>query len=346
MSPYSNKRLAEQWEAARVVECNDPEYWRALALAEELERTPTARAFFTEAYLVEVPDYVARPSTKHIYESRLRTHVFPTLGDVSITELTTSQINGVIAEMQSKGLKRSTIRGVLTAVGAMLSYAEECGIITAAQRPAINMPPAGADFDDDGDDDDDIPCLTRAEAKLLHEQAPERITTMIRIGLLLGLRVGELIALQHVDFRPERGEVRIRRTLTRDTNGGWGFGPPKGKPRTLPVTKEVIDIVNAHRETEWTSTKYVFSPDGKRHFELNDLRSPLETAYKRAGIDDRSGWHVLRHTFAATLATDGVSLRVLQKLLGHSSIRTTERYAHLQPRSDEIIRGHLERLAL
>lgn len=56
----------------------------------------------------------------------------------------------------------------------------------------------------------------------------------------------------------------------------------------------------------------------------------LWAAQKRAGLR-RIKWHELRHSFASILTSGGAPLRGVQSLLGHSTIRTTERYAHLAP---------------
>src|SRR3954471_6115379 len=62
----------------------------------------------------------------------------------------------------------------------------------------------------------------------------------------------------------------------------------------------------------------------------NEVNHPLWRATRRAGLR-RIGWHVLRHTFASHLAMRGVPLKAIQELLGHASIVTTMRYAHLAP---------------
>jgi site-specific recombinase XerD len=58
----------------------------------------------------------------------------------------------------------------------------------------------------------------------------------------------------------------------------------------------------------------------------------LRRAYKKANLR-HIGWHVLRHTFASDLAAEGMSMRIIQELLGHSTITMTMRYAHLAPSS-------------
>jgi site-specific recombinase XerD len=65
------------------------------------------------------------------------------------------------------------------------------------------------------------------------------------------------------------------------------------------------------------------------------MESPLRRSLQRAGISrqqGRIGWHNLRHTYASHLAMRGVPLKVIQELMGHTTIEMTERYAHLRPR--------------
>jgi site-specific recombinase XerD len=62
----------------------------------------------------------------------------------------------------------------------------------------------------------------------------------------------------------------------------------------------------------------------------NEVKHPLWRAYRKAGLR-QIGWHVLRHTYASHLTMRGAPLKVVQELLGHSTIRMTEKYAHLSP---------------
>ena len=71
-----------------------------------------------------------------------------------------------------------------------------------------------------------------------------------------------------------------------------------------------------------------------------DLRTPFETALKRAGIEDFR-WHDLRHTAASYLAMGGASLAEIAEILGHKTLAMVKRYAHL---SDSHVAGVVERM--
>ena len=70
------------------------------------------------------------------------------------------------------------------------------------------------------------------------------------------------------------------------------------------------------------------------------VRSKLRRLAKEAGLDRRVTPHMLRHTAATLLIESGVDIRFVQRLLGHSSIATTEIYTHV---SDEALRATIER---
>lgn len=77
---------------------------------------------------------------------------------------------------------------------------------------------------------------------------------------------------------------------------------------------------------------YVFNNKGNKY---TDIKKPFQRVLKKAGIEDFR-WHDLRHTFASHLVMAGVNIKAVQELLGHQSITTTIRYAHLSQENKKI----------
>ena len=111
---------------------------------------------------------------------------------------------------------------------------------------------------------------------------------------------------------------------------------------------------NAAMETQW---QYVF-PSKKRSIDPrlgaerrhHVLESGLQKAVKRAanmaGIDKRVTCHTLRHSFATTMLENGINIRMLQELMGHADVKTTERYTHVMDKDISRITSPLEGLGM
>jgi integrase/recombinase XerD len=118
-----------------------------------------------------------------------------------------------------------------------------------------------------------------------------------------------------------------------------------GRDRLVPIHQTAIEAIERYRITERsalvgsrTDPGYVFlSQHGKKLDRANVWR--LVKRYARlAGITVRVTPHVLRHSFATHLLTNGADLRVVQELLGHARVETTEVYTHLDRR--DLKRAH------
>ncbi|MEB3773583.1 MAG: tyrosine-type recombinase/integrase [Desulfurococcales archaeon] len=126
-----------------------------------------------------------------------------------------------------------------------------------------------------------------------------------------GLRAGELLNLRVRDLDPERGEIRVR--------GKYG------KERIVFMGPVSRALVRAYLESMNPSPRERIIP-----LTYQALYKRLKALARRAGIDPgRVRPHVLRHTFATEAVRRGMSLPVLQKLLGHTDIKVTEVYLHM-----------------
>ena len=109
---------------------------------------------------------------------------------------------------------------------------------------------------------------------------------------------------------------------------------------------------NASREYRW---QYVFpakklskdprSDVFRRHHVLESgLQKAVKVAVDRAGITKRVSAHIFRHSFATHLLEDGVNIRIVQELMGHADVKTTEIYTHVMEKDIQTVRSPLETL--
>jgi integrase/recombinase XerD len=112
------------------------------------------------------------------------------------------------------------------------------------------------------------------------------------------------------------------------------------KERVLPLTESILEMLREVWKTH-RSKKWLF-PSRRTVTHLPDAtaRSAFNKARSECGFDDKFRPHSLRHSFATHLLQLGTDIRLIQILLGHSSIRSTEIYTHLT----EPLREHLRQL--
>jgi integrase len=162
--------------------------------------------------------------------------------------------------------------------------------------------------------------LSRAEIDQVLRSVPEEHGFIIRLAVATGLRWGEVRRLQwrHVDWNSR--QLVIERTKS-------------GKVRRVPVSEETLDMLRQ----QFADSKSMFvSP-----FRKKDSGAFLHFVKRKSGLKT-FGFHKLRHAFACEWLEAGGSKEALQKILGHSTIRLTERYGQV---SDDYVLKELETVA-
>jgi integrase len=279
---------------------------------------PTLAAF--EAIYLEHSDAKNEYSTTKAKRQILRDHIVPELGPLPLDSITYARVEDFkhmlvrpeIATPPGKELSNKTANNVLTVLRRLLVVAHKRGVL--ASVPEFEwLPVEPADFD----------FLDFGEAEALIAAAEEAWRAMIAVGIKCGLRQGELLELRWSDVDLKNGKLWVRRSYVR----GRVKLPKNRKSREIPLGDDVRAELQRHRHLRG---ELVFCDDEGNRLTNGECKWPLYRAATKAKLR-RVGWHVLRHTFGSLLASQGVSMRQIQQLMGHQSIKTTERYAHLSP---------------
>jgi integrase len=141
----------------------------------------------------------------------------------------------------------------------------------------------------------------------------------IRLIMLCGCRPSEAMRAEWSQFDDEPGYWVKPATLTKQR-----------KAHKTPLSPPAIELIERLRKHRKAGATWVF-PGAKPGKPLHDLEHPWQFVKTRAGLEDGARLYDLRHSFASIGAGGGLSLQIVGKLLGHSEIKTTLKYAHLAP---------------
>lgn len=283
------------------------------------------------------------------YRVHLEGRVNPAIGRKHVGNLTPGDLDELVATLVSdRGLASSTVKQTMSTVKQVLSYAVRNKLINASPYVDIVIPKTPPLEER---------ALTRSEIDTLSKVIPDSQRDKFLTLLFTGMRKGELQGLHWdaVDF--ERGTIRVFRSYS---NYGKRFKPTKGwETRTVPMNEAVLGIMRRLRDMgdypgvpvpdipyddmQVPRAGLVFPGERGGPFYGEVLLRELKTGARYAGIEGNIRLHDLRHTYATWLAESGIPLQDIQKLLGHESITTTERYARYQVKDFTDITNVLER---
>jgi integrase len=287
-----------------------------------------------------------KESTKSLYAGLAKSHIVPApFGAITLDRLRPSDVERLILTLRDRGLSPSTVRMVYSALRLALDGAVRDQLLArnpaaAVVRPGVPRREArhlGAD---------EVVAVLRAAEKSRYHPALTLIAST-------GLRRGECLALSwdHVDL--DAGALKVTATIAR-INNQLLISEPKSERsrRTVPLAPEVAAMLKRHRTQQkserlragerWTDSGLVFTTRLGAPVEPRHLVAALKTAAGKAGIADVTV-HTLRHSAAMGWLENGVHIKAVADLLGHSSIAITgDVYGHT---SDDTARAAVDGLA-
>jgi integrase len=299
-----------------------------------------------ESWLENTVKTSTRPATYVSYKHMIDLHIVPELGHIRLAKLTPQHCQQMVKNLMAKNrqsnrkeeegkpLSNRTVQYCLTVLRMALKKAESWGLVARNVALLADSPKV---------ERHEVKPMDSDEArKFLDLIKGDRLEAFFRVGLALGLRRGEALALKWSDIDFECSILRVSGTLQR-LPGKLVIQPPKTKKsaRTLRIPKSLLPILREHRTRQleerlkaeyWQENDLVFCTSLGTYYEPRNVRRKLDALMKDSGMR-YFRLHDVRHFFASLLLAQGVELKVVSEILGHSSIRiTADIYTHLLPK--------------
>ena len=314
------KRVAKKLGDAKVISVKDA---RAKAIklkrkvesqvdnltlkAEDSEQRITFAEFYNDHYLPYIKKQIKSYETNI---SVFKNHILPYFGLKNMVEIKKSEIITLHSNMvQKKKLAPATANKVLIFISHAFNVAMQLEIKGIEVNPASKIKPYLLNNARER-------YLTKDEATRLIDAINQteqniHLKYIIPMLILTGARRGEVLKAKHEDFNLNQ--------LC------WTIPTSKsGKKRVLPITPQLLEL---YKSIPKDDTPYLFA-SAKSKKPYVTIYVSWNSARTRAGLKDLR-MHDLRHSFASALVNNGRSLYEVQTLLGHSTSKMTQRYAHL-----------------
>lgn len=308
---FTRARDAAQRVRSRVVMGDSPMDER------RAQRTvPTLAEFIRDTYMPHIR--VHRRNFQSTV-SFLKLHVLPRFGARRLDEITPKMISEAHDELKVKGYALSTANKMPILFKIFYNLARRMKVQGAASNPAQSLKLFQVNNMKER-------YLTTEEVqrlrRVLEEGDNKQMKFIVTLLLMLGCRKRELLEARWEDVDLDRRTWHIPMSKS-------------GRARNVPLSGAAIEVFRSL--PRWEGCTYVIpNPATLRPF--GNLHYPWDKVRRAAGLDDVR-MHDLRHSFASNLVNSGRSIYEVGKLLGHSQVKTTQRYAHL---SDAVLMSAME----
>lgn len=293
-------------------------------------------------YWLEKKKYEIRESTFANYTNLFVNNILPCLGDIPC-----EKFNNKLLQMfaywchdkggkEKKGISEHYIKDSLLLIKAVIRDGQEEGIFPEFSFKQIKIPKTLQI-------ETQKQVYTENEYKKIINYILNNISSKsvgILLGIYTGMRIGEICALQFKDIDFDEKIIHVNKTIQRIYNPLDELEPSKiiitpGKTknsiRDIPIIKEIVDILKAIKEEDG----YYILSNSAKPIEPRTYRKFYNKFMKESGVEPIK-FHALRHTFASINIENGVDVKTISDILGHSDIAITlKTYTHTTQKAKE-----------
>jgi integrase len=324
------------------------------------ERQTVAK--FLEGWLEHTLKNRAKPRSFESFTTIVNKHIVPAIGRIRLDKLTPQQVQALLEKkrepyktktkagkvIEKHGLSPQSIASIRIVLRSALSQALKWGMVgrnvaTLIDPPRIPRPQTHV-IDADG------------ARKLLEVARGERFEAILVLAVTLGLRRGEILGLRWSDVDFESCSIRVNQALQR-VGGKLQVTEVKTERsrRVVAVPDSVVRALKIRRAKQaqerllaglkWKDSDrdLIFTNPTGGPLEPITLHRDFKRLLRTAELPAETRFHDLRHTAASLLLAEGVHLRMIMELLGHSSISlTANTYAHVMPAAMREVADRME----
>jgi integrase len=299
---------------------------------------------FLQTWLEDTIKPTARPRSYESFGTIIRKHLGPSIGHIQLAALTPQDVQLMMKQKSDAGFSPQTVAQIRTVLRSALNQALRWRLVSWNVAALVDPPR--------------IPkrehhALDAAGAKKLLEVAHgERYEAAYFLGLMSGLRRGEILGLRWTDIDLERATLHVTHSLQR-VEGVLQLADVKTDKsvRAIQMPASVVEALRAQRARQleaalrWHDSGLVFTNEGGGPVQPITLHRDYKRLLAKAGLPDATRLHDLRHSAASLLLNQDVPLTMISRLLGHSSISITgDIYGHIMPASNRRMADTMEAL--
>lgn len=283
---------------------------------------------------------VVEPGTRKTDEPKLNKHLRPRWSTVELRAITSEDVQRWVADLSKSGLSPSTVQKCYHLLSSSMGAAVKARIITVSPCKKITLPRSGPTPERYLDD-----CEYKAIRAPMFELDQLLMDTLIGTGMRLGEALG--LHWESIDF--DRKTITVEWAWDREIRRIKA--PKDSQRRTIPIGVNLATALKSRLDDDGfgnpapveyadrrkVRTGLVFHHIEGKPMDGDNFRHRFEAAVNIAYVGKGKGrrkvghvrLHDLRHTYASRLVRAGVPIQEVSKLLGHATITTTMRYAHL-----------------